>query len=193
MNSSACLVTSTPSFDPPEQTRPFLVASSADPDPRGVLVVDSLNLPTSFDFTANVVSNDANAPVELKLYLDYGFTNIAGQPFRKSLGNPPALPPSTMDDEKRPPAKARWFPGIDDVSFGCHTITLIASHRFDDTLECPVCRNDSSQITWPVFRCDSSKPMDTPCSVDFSACAKWEDTCKPAADPDAGASCGAAP
>lgn len=189
----ACLVTSTPSFDPPKQTRPFLVPSSADPDPRGVLIVDSVNLPVSIDFTANVVSNDGTDPIELKLFVDYGFTNIAGQPFRKSIGNAPALRPSVMDDTARPPAKARWFPGIDDVGFGCHTITMMASHHFEDTLECPVCRNDSSQITWPIYRCDSSRPMDTPCSVDFSACTVFTDTCHEQADPDAGASCGAAP
>jgi hypothetical protein len=189
----ACLVTSTPSFDPPKQTRPFLVPSSADPDPRGVLIVDSLNLPTFFEFTADVVSNDAGEDVELKLYLDYGSTNVAGQPFLRSVGNRKSLPASTMDQTNRPPAKLRWYPGIQDVGFGCHTFTMMASHHFDETLECPVCRNDSSQITWPMYRCDSSKPMDTPCSVDFSACTVFTDTCHEQADPDAGVSCGAAP
>ncbi len=195
MATPACLVTSTPSFDPPKQTRPFLVPSSADPDPRGILVVDSVNLPAGIDFTANVISNDGTDPVELKLFVDYGFTNVAGQPFRKSVGNPEALPPSTMDDTARRLARVRWIPGIDgaDVSMGCHTLTMMASHRFDDTLECPVCRNDSSQITWPVFRCDSSKPMDAPCSVDFSACTTFQDTCPTVADADAGVACGEAP
>jgi hypothetical protein len=192
MATPACLVTSTPSFDPPKQTRPFLVPSSADPDPRGVLIVDSLNLPTSVDFTANVISNDADEKVELRLYFDYGNTNVAGQPFWKSI-SPPSLPASTMDETSRPPAKARWFPGLDDPGFGCHTVTLVASHHFDETVQCPVCRNDSSQITWPMFRCDSRKPMDTPCSVDFSACAAWKDTCHEKADADAGVTCGEAP
>ncbi|MFO0756787.1 MAG: hypothetical protein U0359_09860 [Byssovorax sp.] len=193
MCTPACLVTSTPSFDPPQQTRPFLVPSSADPDPRGILIVDSLNLPTYFEFTANVVSNDANEKVDLKLYLDYGFTNVAGQPFRKSIGSPASLDASTMDNDKRPPARIKWYPGLEPIDMGCHTMTLIASHHFDDTMECPVCRNDSSQITWPVFRCDSSNPIDTPCSADFGACTEWKDTCHEQADPDAGVACGAAP
>lgn len=194
MSSPACLVTSTPSFDPPKKTRPFLVPSSADPDPRGVLIVDTVDLPTSFDFSANVVSNDEDQPIQVRLYFDYGLTNVAGQPFLKSIGNPPSLPPSTMDDVSRPPAKARWFPGIEDVGYGCHTITMIVSHAFADN-ECPACRNDSSHITWPIFRCDSSKPMDTPCSVDFSKCIAltFQDKCSEDPDPDAGPACGAAP
>lgn len=149
--------------------------------------------PTFFEFTANVVSNDADEEVKLKLYFDYGFTNVAGQPFLRSVGNPKPLAPSTMDDTARPPAKLRWYPGIADVGFGCHTLTMMASHHFDDTLECPVCRNDSSQLTWQLFRCDSRNPTDTPCSVDFSACTAWEDKCHEQADPDAGPTCGAAP
>ena len=66
------------------------------------------------------------------------------------------------------------------------------SHEFDAATSCPVCRNDSSQLTWPVFAC----PKGAPCGVpDFTKCESesWGPGCGAVANPDAGVECGALP
>jgi len=189
----ACLVTSTPSFEPPERTAPFLVPATAVPDPRLVRIVDSTDLAQkqSVDFSAYVISEDRDDVVSFQLYIDYGFPeNPGGQPFRASFSNIAELPPSTITDTSRS-VKARWFPNSMDPGLGCHNVTLIASHEFDSLTGCPRCQSDSSQITWQVYRCDSVNGF--PCNSDFSACAMWSRSCPVAVNAEAALKCGVTP
>lgn len=154
--STACLVPSTTDLPEPTQTPPFLVASSADPDLREFLVV--VDGESRKDFTATLMSEDQEQPVKIALYIDYGRSNVAGQPFKIAITNFPEIAAGTIEDGPRP-LHAQWFPDIHPVSNGCHTITLIATHEFD-FLGCPKRLADSSQLVWKVLRCASRETCD---------------------------------
>jgi len=98
--SPACLVTSTTDFPEPEQTPPFLVASSADPDIREFLIV--VDGESRKDFTASLLSEDRGQPVQIALYIDYGRSNVAGQPFKNAITTFPDIPAGTFSDGPRP-------------------------------------------------------------------------------------------
>ncbi len=197
MASTSCLVTSTPDFTPPKRTPPFLIAASADPDLRGVLKVNTLaqkeagNLPIAF--SADVISEDQGTNVYGHLYIDYG--KGVGQPGVDVITEIPPLDPSTMSDTSRR-ISGKWNFDISSLKIKntCHTVTLIVSHEFDSATSCPVCRSDSSQLTWPVYVCDELIPA-SDCHPDFSACESQplRQGCGASADPDAGAECGVLP
>jgi hypothetical protein len=185
MCATGCLVTTTPQFQEQQQTAPFLVAH--DPDNRAFVVADDLVwLPVAhLNFGAYLVSEDASQPVELHMYLDYGVpTSIGGgktQPFR-SYTRGEQQPAGHLTD----PPRLFNFEWIPPVIFdpGCHTVTLIASHHFDESSNCPTHLADSSQVVWNVIRCKSDdasqpcdiaelnqmKPMDGRCPVPVDAC-----------------------
>jgi hypothetical protein len=159
----ACLVTSVPEFDPPTQTAPQLVTWSALPDVREVLEIKfdtGLGSYPDVPIEAEVISEDVNAEVLLRFYIDYGIENAAGQPFfdDQFAGR---LPAATLADGPRKFSKSfRAFTGIS--SPGCHTLTLIASHRFAEETSCPTSLADSSQLTWRFVLC----PDQTSCIAD---------------------------
>jgi hypothetical protein len=194
MVSTSCLVTSTPDFTPPKRTRPFLVPSSADPDARGVLLIDTVEHPknqTSIDFSADVVSEDQGDIVEGVLYIDYG--KVGGdKPYAEAI-QIRDLPPSTLADTTKRNVRVTWNVKNSALTPGCHTVTLLVSHNLDRVTSCPVCRNDSSQITWQIYSCDLAPAAS--CVADFSACTtqNWGPGCDVAADPNAVAACGALP
>lgn len=179
MLATGCLITDPPSFSAPKHTKPFLDAASASPDPRAVVVVDDVLLATSTPwqtFSANVISQDDPADsnglfqnVLTNLYIDYGFDQIPGLPWRYSFGGT-TLGPGTLDQSTARPVSAKWYPTQFMVEPGCHTATLIVSHMFEEESKCPKCDNDYSTITWTVLRCDRSKgdcdslPLDS-CAV----------------------------
>jgi hypothetical protein len=193
MASTNCLVTSTPEFKPPERTRPFLIATTADPDPRGVLLINTLEQLSvgkkSFEFSADVVSEDQGSKVKGYLYIDYG-TQVGDHPYADSIPEIKELPPSTMADTTKRNIRGKLNLESHVILPGCHTVTLIVSHEFDAETSCPVCRNDSSQLTWPVFMCD---PDTSACVPDFTKCENPGQGCGASANPDAGIECGALP
>ncbi len=101
MASTSCLVTSTPDFTPPDRTPPFLVTASADPDPRGVLLVNTLEQQNNltFTFSADVISEDQGAKVYGHLYIDYG--RFEDQP---ALDVITEIPPRPEHDVRHEPA-----------------------------------------------------------------------------------------
>lgn len=190
MATSACLVTSTPEFDPPQQTAPFLIAASATPDPRKVIVIDS-SKSQKVDFSVEVRSEDSGQPVLFQLYVDYGYPPETDDPdellFRQVITTLPQLDPSTISNAKRRPILATWHVN-DPLRAGCHNVTLIASHAFFPKTACPRCRRDSSQITWQVFQCNSAKGDD--CVPTFTEeCRNWPRSCPLVADPGATDEC----
>lgn len=194
MASSGCLVTSTPEFTPPERTRPFLIPASADPDPRGVLLIDTLEQQKEsriFEFSADVVSEDQGDKVKGSLYIDYG-QMLGGHPYAAVITQIRELPPSTMADTAKRNIRGKLDLRTTVLNPGCHTVTLIVSHEFDAETSCPVCRNDSSQLTWQVFRCNPEKAA-SECQPDFSLCEKWGPGCGATANAESGIECGAMP
>lgn len=150
MGCSACLVTSTPSFEKPEQTPPFLVAADAKPDLRQPIVVADLSEQPALTFNATVISEDRDK-VGVRLLVDYGFVNQAGQKARWVIYGHP-IDAGSIGDAPRP-VTATWYPGANPVERGgCHTVTMIVSHAFDDSDNgCPVRLCDSSSLTWQVI------------------------------------------
>jgi hypothetical protein len=199
MATPACLVTSTPSFDPPKRTAPFLITSSAEPNARNVIIFDEKMI-QSMVFTADVISEDNGQDVLFLLYVDFGFTPPEGQPpdtyplFRGLVPNIKSLDPGTMADPKprRMMPGAKWVPQVSGaINPGCHTVTMMASHAFDTETQCPKCLNDSSQITWQVYYCNSAKGDD--CTPDFSNCQGWNRSCLAVPNPDDKDECGGSP
>ena len=193
MASTGCLVTSTPEFIPPDRTRPFLVTASADPDPRGVLLINTLEQAQvrSFEFSADVISEDQGSKVKGYLYIDYGQQG-GDHPYADLITQIRELPPSTMADTTKRNIRGKWSFGDNVPAKGCHTVTLIVSHEFDAETSCPVCRNDSSQLTWPVYVCDPDVSA-AKCHPDFFECENPGPGCGAVANPDASVECGALP
>jgi hypothetical protein len=193
MASTSCLVTSTPDFTPPKQTRPFLVPASADPDTRTVQILDApqgaAGLP--FSFSADVVSDDQGQQVLVALYIDYGKPNAGDFPYADVILSFAPVKPGTMADTtaRRAVAKGKF---AHPLLPGCHTATLLVTHQINTDKVCPACLNDSSQITWPLYRCDSLESADA-CKPDFSQCEAPLLGCPTVADPDSGVECGAVP
>lgn len=153
-----CLVTSSPSFEEPERTPPFLLGPSARPDPRLVEVIDMADL-DPVEFSATVRSEDNGVDVQGRLVLDYGFVPPGGPPgvpYRQPLGDPVIVGASTLDDTSRT-LSALWFPGSNQTNPGCHTVTLFATHELDFSRGCPADPADFDSITWTVIVCDSNQ------------------------------------
>ena len=164
---TGCLITDPPQFNPPRHTRPFLIEATADPDPKSILTVDTQLLPTTQsaeEFSAEVVSQDDPSSTTMStdfqqvtgwLYIDLGFDQGDGkQPYRLAFPGSSIPAGGTLEQTGRR-IRATWRPGSQIVDPGCHTATLIVSHRFDD-IPCPVCDDDFSSITWQILRCDRS-------------------------------------
>ena len=161
MSTAGCLITDPPQFTAQQHTAPFLVASSASPDVRSVVIIHSNSVDTT-TFSADVVSQDDPAgstgqfqQVQSRLYIDYGFTGGPGQPFRYAIQGT-TIDPGTLEQTTGRQVSASWFANDPPVDPGCHTATLVASHMFDPVPECWACENDFSTITWQVLYCDPS-------------------------------------
>ncbi|MBK8251684.1 MAG: hypothetical protein IPK82_03340 [Polyangiaceae bacterium] len=151
MSLSACLVTSSPSFEDPEQTPPFLIGPTAQPTLHEIFVVDRSG-PSEFPFSARVVSEDAGQDVLGRLVLDYGVPLPGPEiPFQEVLDDT-IVAASTIDDESRT-LTTQWYPT--DETLGCHTVTLFASHAFNVDTRCPADPKDFDSLTWTVIVCDS--------------------------------------
>jgi hypothetical protein len=177
MLSSGCLITSEPDFERPKQTPPFLVAADAKPDLRQPIVVTDLGGQPAITFNATVLSED-HEPVQVRLLIDYGFTNLRGQKARRVIPQKQVAAGSLNDGPR--PLSAAWFPSSDPVDRnGCHTVTLMVSHRFDDNdsnTGCPVRLCDSSALVWQVvLPCDPGETCVTTCE-------SAPDTCPPSAE-----------
>jgi hypothetical protein len=193
MTSTGCLVTSTPDFTPPKKTRPFLVTASADPDPRKIQILDGPpGAAISYNFSADVVSEDQGERVQGRLYIDFGDKNPGGAPYNQLGVIPGSIDPGTMADSKPRRFEAKGTLAY-PLDLGCHTATLLVSHDFTDG-QCPNCLNDSSQISWPLYRCNSLESPDS-CKPDFSKteCMTFASGCPANGDPDSGVVCGASP
>ncbi len=178
MTLPACLVTSSPTFEEPKRTRPFLLSEASSPDVRQIKVMDTDKyLP--FEFGASVLSEDAGDDVIGRLVLDYGVA-VDDLPFQ-SLGEPSAVAAATLDDGPRP-LTATWGSAY-KPTVGCHYVSLLATHKLGFGNGCPEDPEDFDFLTWTVIVCKSS---DGPCCdpqspADDGGCAAAD--C-PVVDPD---------
>jgi hypothetical protein len=168
MPSSACLVTSSPTFDEPTQTKPFLDYETASPDPREIFVITP-GVVEKVPFSATVTSEDVEEDVRVKMLVDYGECGSNGSPFRDSFGASP-VPAATFDDGARK-AIIDVTPDQLGLDLGCHRLTMIVSHEFDDLVGCPVDPDDFTQITWTVLVCDED------CEFDPATCPEVVSSC----------------
>ena len=171
MTASACLVTSSPTFEDPPATKPYLEFETAQPDPRKIVVIDgSVALLT---FQAFVRSEDAGERVDVRLMVDYGTCDFDVQrPFAQSFTDGD-IAAASFDDTGRI-VSARFAPN--DLE-GCHRITLMASHAFDDATGCPVDPEDFTQITWTVFSCLTPAAEGGCGPIDPASCPPLEASC----------------
>lgn len=154
----ACLVTSSPTFEEPERTPPFLLGPSARPDLRVVKVVDMAEF-DPVEFSATVRSEDNGTDVQGRLVLDYGVKPLGGPPgvpYRQALSDPVQADASTLDDGSRT-LTASWFTGSNKTTVGCHNVTLFATHEINFTTGCPADPKDFDFLTWTVITCDSTQ------------------------------------
>jgi hypothetical protein len=165
MPSSACLVTSSPTFDEPTQTKPFLDYETAQPDPRQILVIEPGTTQPQ-PFSAQVVSEDVDSKVKVRAFVDYGKCNLSGQPF-DGLFFGVDVAASTFDDTQRKAVVDAVLGGLEE---GCHRITLIATHEFEDKSGCPVDLDDFTQITWTVLVSKDSELETLTCPVVEASC-----------------------
>jgi hypothetical protein len=185
MSTTGCLITSTPQFKPLQHTKPFLIARYADPPVSMVQMVNIAD-PGSVQFSAEVISQDdlagSSGPfqtVSAWLWIDYGDRNCSGDPFRWAFPSTmPALLPSSLDQTERN-VSVTWFEGSYPVEAGCHTATLVASHKFEPN-GCPSCDDDYTMITWQVLGCNPSTDGCASLPVSEGAgCAAWLNSVSP--------------
>ena len=152
---SACLVTSKPQIEQPRQTAPFLVPASADPDAREFIKLEGDSPLTLF---ADVVSEDGDRAVLSALYLDYGRQNpdLPDWPYTLAIQGNTFAAGTLADGPRR--IHQTFIPSIYSVEPGCHTLTLVVSHEFEQVTSeryCPSSLADSSQITWYLLKCSA--------------------------------------
>ncbi|WP_437817598.1 hypothetical protein [Sorangium sp. So ce1078] len=182
VSATGCLVISPPEYEHPEKTAPVLTA--VFPPPHLPVYIDNQDI--FKEFGATVLSEDNGDPVEAYLYLDYG-KGLDGYPYKRIMG-PTSIEAGTIAGGQRP-ISVRWVRNVDPIPTDgeCHTITMVASHAFnDERCDCPADLDDTSWLTWQVINCDPNEQTcqascpalnceTTPCI--FCDNSSLEDTC----------------
>jgi hypothetical protein len=158
---AACVLTSTPQFTSEEHTAPFLLDETANPKASQVLQIDLAAPMDPETFSADVVSQDdptgSFSSVSSYLYIDLNSGLPGEPPYSSVIPGSVLSEPGSLTDPTPRPLLANWHVETEDVpSLGCHTATLAAAHNFDHSTACP-CPGDSTQITWQLLVCDSTK------------------------------------
>jgi hypothetical protein len=159
----ACLITADPDFTPPARSRPEIITSDACPPSPAVGKV-ALFQPTPpnssytpIEFSACVVSEDAGQDVQTVLLIDYGDdSGVALGPYRWAIPGEP-LKAATLADGPRE-ITIKWLPQKQEPP-GCHTVTLLVTHQFQQIngiYHCPADANDAATLTWFAYVCDQT-------------------------------------
>ncbi|WP_434046662.1 MULTISPECIES: hypothetical protein [Sorangium] len=158
-SASGCLVISPPEYDHPSKTAPVLSAIFP-PQHIPIHMVDP-----SFGraFTASVLSEDNGEPVQFALYIDYGRRSLGGSPYRRLQPPRSVIGAGTIAGGQRS-FTLPW--DLDTASLPtdgvtpereCHTVTMMASHAFNQCY-CPADPEDMSSLTWQIINCDPDDP-----------------------------------
>ncbi|WP_437281214.1 hypothetical protein WME90_11835 [Sorangium sp. So ce375] len=161
VSTAGCLVISPPEYEHPEQTAPVLTAVYPPPHIPVFIGEQSGNFKV---FGATVLSEDNGTPLTAVLYIDYGRRSSGRLPFPfRRITIPREFPPGTIAGGQRL-IELTWDENAPMPSEGktpeekeCHTITMIASHAFNDC-SCPDDPDDKSTLTWQIIHCDPNEP-----------------------------------
>lgn len=150
----SCLVTSTQSFDNPTQTAPFLSAVDAVPSLTQVILVPNGKGPITFqsrvqsedgnvDLTAVLIADDIDAP--LSPVLD---RQTIPADHLNNVGRAVTL----TWDPRVPPRRGR------PLGKGCHSLTMLVTHQFNDYDVRPKSHDDSDLLVWWLIIGDPADP-----------------------------------
>lgn len=160
----SCLVATTPQFSEP-QVGPIIVTPE-EPDTRAVIVFDISAVRGTGVFPHVRValrSEDGTAPnaspVQGRLFSDYGSPTVHG--LYQQVQVLADIEPAHLTDPARE-VDVEWDPN-ETLTLGCHTITLMLSHGFDDR-NCPLSSDDMAEVSWFAVICDSSMPGQDDCN-----------------------------
>lgn len=141
-----CLITSDADFNEPAQTRPYLSRTSASPALDQILITSpTSDLPVVF--SARVQSEDNGQAVQARLVADWpgtsgtlGVATLSPAPFSAgdrlfSISWAPNSPTLTTGEP---------------LSVGCHPVTLIVTHQFNELTNQPARSDDVDLMTWWV-------------------------------------------
>ncbi|MGK3981411.1 hypothetical protein WME99_00130 [Sorangium sp. So ce136] len=157
-SATGCLVISPPEYDEPSQTGPVLTAVF----PPQHIPIHIVGPRVVTDLGVTVLSEDNGDPVLVALYIDYGRRSLSEKPYRLNT-TPREIGAGTIADGQRPftiPWDTYDFNLPTDGTTpekACHTITLMASHDFNECI-CPADTDDMSSLTWQVINCDPNEP-----------------------------------
>jgi hypothetical protein len=156
-------VTSVPEYEAPQQTPPFMIASTADP-PTWDILSFKLEADTQayapVTFSVEVVSEDIGAEVEALFFL----VPHVEKPFPDpdpEIDAGGKIPAGSLDSPPRVLSKS-FRPDWSNDQPACATLFWVAAHRFDTQTDCPAPsvdatgaeRDDSSRLTWTVLLCN---------------------------------------
>jgi hypothetical protein len=152
-----CLVTSTTEFPQPVPSAPFLLPNYALATPEGqagvpptkMLFIDPGPGPAPqhrrITFSAPVQSEDNGRPLLARAFVDFN-ASAAGDG-RLIFGGGPSLEPSTFDDDSRTITAVLEPWHLSQIE-GCHQVTLVVSHLFDNQTMKPVHPDDTTFVVW---------------------------------------------
>ena len=149
---SGCLVTSSGEFPERAPTRPYLSSADATPPISSLVVV--ADAPTR-QFRTVVSAEDNGTPLQVLLVADWKTP-------KEILVQSAEVPAGTFDIPRR--IGADWVPlGAGEIGGvvqpGCHSLTLIVSHRFDPIARTlPARVDDYDFLTWWVLLRDVQDP-----------------------------------
>lgn len=147
-----CLVTSPGDFPERAPTKPYLSSADASPPISELQIVAESDLR---QFRTVVSAEDDGVPLQVLLVADWKTS-------RELIVQSNEVPPGTFDTPRR--IGGDWRPGSftesgPRIAPGCHSFTLVVSHRFDRFAEtAPARLNDYDFLTWWVLVRDLEDP-----------------------------------
>lgn len=165
----SCLVTTSPDFAQPERTPPFL--TNLSPPPWQIQTIRSAQgATTGYEpaaITFSVVSEDLQSPLRAALLLDF---QGPGQPYEiPPLAFNLDITPGHLPDPRHVPDMSFFL--SPSVAKGCHSVTLIVTHEFDNPMFQPRYIRPTNEVDvatatwWYQVGIDSANP-----SLDITTC-----------------------
>lgn len=142
---TSCIVSEPAEYGVAKQTPPFLDAKNAAPS---VLHTHKLSLGDTLLVNVPFRSEDAGEELRALLWLDKG---VIG---KKTLLNFREIPPGKLEDDKR----SIDIPGDIQVA-GCHSMSLVVTHRSNLDNNEPVDDDDTAILTWWLNVADEGQTL----------------------------------
>jgi hypothetical protein len=146
--SPGCLVTSESDFPSPVQTRPFLRSSNALPSLTQLIVISAAQ--ETQHFKVDVQSEDNGQPLRARLIANWPDTKGTLELIESADLSPATFSTVrtvTFDWDPRSPTVTTGEP----LSPGCHPLTLIVTHQFNELTNQPARGEDADFLVWWVL------------------------------------------